>query len=61
MERIKEQEMREREGQQMLRNIELLKQEEIKAAEAKRVLAQQQVLEVEEVNKKAIDIKEGRK
>ena len=36
MDRIKEEEMREKEGQQMLRHIEALKQEEVKAAQAKK-------------------------
>ncbi len=35
MERIKEEEMREKEGQQMLRHIEVLKAEEVKVAHAK--------------------------
>lgn len=61
MERIKEQEMREREMQQMLRQIEQLKEEEIKQAIEKKERVNKLMQEVEEANKRAIDVKEGKK
>ena len=53
--------MREREMQQMLRQIEQLKEEEIRQAQEKKERAAKLMLEVEEANKRAIDVKEGKK
>lgn len=61
MERIKEQEMREREMQQMLRQIEQLKQEEVRQAMDKKDRVNKLMGEVEDANKKAIDVKEEKK
>lgn len=61
MERIKEQEMREREMHQMVRQIEALKEEEVKQAVVKKERVQKLMAEVEEANKKAIEVKEGKK
>ena len=61
MERIKEQELREREMNQMLRQIDQLKAEEVKAGLAKKDRAKVLMGEVEESNKKAIDIKDYKK
>ena len=61
MERIKEQEMREREMQQMLRQIDQLKEEEVKQALEKKGRVQKLMSEVEEANKKAIEVKEVKK
>lgn len=61
MERIKEQELREREMNQMLKQIQQLKDEEVKAAEAKKERAKVLMQEVEDSNKRAIDIKDYKK
>lgn len=61
IERIKEQEVREREGQMMLQHIENLKQEEIKAAQEKKERAKKMMAEVEVSNKAAIMVKESKK
>ena len=45
----------------MLRQIEQLKQEEVKQVEAKKQRANVLMGEVEEANRRAIDIKDGRK
>ena len=50
--------MREREGQMMLKHIEMLKQEEVKMSEHKKGRAKQMMGEVEDSNKQAITIKE---
>ena len=51
MERIKEQEMREREMQQMMRQIEQLKLEEVRQAHEKKDRVQKLMGEVEDANK----------
>lgn len=61
MERIKEQELREKEMMQMLRQIEILKQEEVKSAQEKKERAAILMLEVEDANRRAIDVKESKK
>lgn len=61
MERIKEQEMREREMQQMMKQIEQLKTEEQRLALEKKDRAARLMQEVEEANKRAIDVKESKK
>ena len=61
MERIKEQEMREREMLQMLRQIEQLKEEEVRQAHEKKNRVQKLMGEVEDANKQAINVKEGKK
>ncbi len=61
MERIKEQEMREREMQQMLRQIDQLKEEEVRQAVEKKDRVQKLMGEVEEANKKAVEVKENKK
>lgn len=58
IERVKEQEMREREMLQMMRQIEQLKEEEYRSAVAKKERAKVTMLEVEESNKRAIEAKE---
>lgn len=57
MERIKEQEMREKEAQMMLQHIENLKQEELKMAQQKKERAAVMMKEVEEANHQAISVK----
>ena len=61
MDRIKDQELREKEMLQMLKQIHQLKQEEVKVAHDKKNRATALMGEVEEANRRAIDIKEGRK
>jgi hypothetical protein len=61
LERIKVQEMREREMLQMLRQTEQLKVEESKVTEAKKVRAARLMVEVEEANRRAMDSKEYKK
>ena len=51
IERIKEQEMREKEMTQMMRQIETLKQEEVSQSEQKKLRAQQMMAEVEYANR----------
>jgi hypothetical protein len=53
--------MREKEMQQMLRQIEALKAEEHAQAQVKKDQARRLMLEVEESNKRAIDGKESKK
>lgn len=53
--------MREREMQQMLRQIEQLKQEELRLAQEKKDRAAKLMCEVEDANKRAIDVKEYKK
>jgi hypothetical protein len=57
MERIKEQEMREREAQMMLKHIENLKAEEVKLAKLKQERAAVMMKEVEAANHEAITVK----
>ncbi len=47
--------------QQMLRQIEQLKQEEVKQAVEKKDRVNKLMNEVEEANKRAIDVKDGKK
>ncbi len=61
MERIKEDELREKEGQMMIKHTNALKAEEVKASLAKKEQAKRLMGEVEDANKKAIDIKESKK
>lgn len=61
LERIREQEMREREKQLILDQIEQLKREEVKELEEKRETAKRMMVEVEEANREAIKTKETRK
>ena len=61
MERIKEQEMREREMQQMLRQIDQLKEEEVIQVQEKKERAAKLMTEVEEANKRAIEVKDSKK
>ena len=61
LDRIKEQEMREREMHQMIRQAEQLKEEELKALHVKKERAVRMMGEVEEANKRAIEVKENRK
>lgn len=61
MERIKEQELREKEMLQMLRQIDQLKQEEVRQQQEKKQRAALLMQEVEEANRRAIDIKDGKK
>lgn len=61
LERIKEQEMREREMQQMLRQADALKEDELKVLAHKKERALKMMGEVEEANKRAIEVKDQRK
>ena len=57
MERIREQEMREKEAQMMLQHIENLKAEEVKMAQQKKERAAVMMKEVEAANHEAITVK----
>jgi hypothetical protein len=59
--RMKEQEVLEKERQQMLKQIQLLQQEEIRQAREKMEMQEKLMAEVEEVNRRAILIKEEKK
>lgn len=61
LERIREQEMREKEKQLVLDQIQKLKQEERQEIEEKRKTAQKMMVEVEHANQQAIDEKEKKK
>jgi hypothetical protein len=57
MERIKEQEMREREAQMMLKHIENLKAKEVKLAKLKQERVEVIIKEMEIANHEAITVK----
>ncbi|OMJ87624.1 hypothetical protein SteCoe_10627 [Stentor coeruleus] len=59
--RMKEQEILEKERQQMLKQIQLLQEEEMRQAKEKMEMQEKLMGEVEEVNRRAILIKEDRK
>ena len=61
LERIKEQELREKEKQLVLDQIQQLKREELRELEEKRETAQKMMVEVEEANKQAITEKDRKK
>ena len=61
LDRIKEQEMREREMQQMVRQAEQVKKDELLIVAAKKDRAIRMMGEVEVANKRAIDVKDQRK
>lgn len=61
LERIKDQEMREREMQQMLRQADQVKVEETKVVAHKKERVSKMMGEVEEANKRAIEVKDQRK
>lgn len=56
--RVREQELKNKEQMQMLKQIEELQQDEVKQQEKKRERAKQLMLEVEESNRQAITIKQ---
>ena len=53
--------MREREMQQMLRQIDQLKEEEVIQVQEKKERAAKLMTEVEEANKRAIEVKDSKK
>ena len=53
--------MREREMQQMLRQIDQLKEEEVRQVQEKKERAAKLMTEVEEANKRAIEVKDSKK
>ena len=59
--RMREQEILEKERQQMLKQIQLLQQEEVRQAKEKMEMQEKLMAEVEEVNRRAILIKEEKK
>jgi hypothetical protein len=61
LERIREQEMREKEKQLILEQIQAIKKEEIKEIEEKRKTAQKMMVEVEYANREAITEKDKKK
>lgn len=61
LERIREQEMREREKQLILEQIEQLRREEARELEEKRETAKRMMVEVEEANREAIKTKDKRR
>lgn len=61
LQRMREEDMKERERQQMMKQLELLQEEEVKQAQERKDMALKLLYEVEEANRKAILIKEERK
>lgn len=61
LDRIKEQEMREREMQQMVRQAEQVKKDELVLVAAKKERAIRMMGEVDVANKRALDVKDQRK